>query len=616
MKNNINIKFNKWFLGICIIVVFLSGFLSYLVQTSGGSVNIQSIKIPTQNGQWVVADLFKPTSATKDNKLPLVIVIPGFQRSKEALANIAIELSRRGMVAVSIDPYAQGLSSSSMSTRAASREGYGMFALVEYFASNDVLNYVDKSRIGATGHSAGGNAVISGARYFGRIADETNEPSKLHSVYCSGYVLSLTNRNLGQAHSNIGVAYAFYDEGAYRNEYKNADMRIAPEALRLINSGIADSTSFINEVEIGHYYGNKDDRNLRVMFNEKTIHPFQPYMVEATANQLDYFEKVFEMNSGLSSRDQIWFWKEFLGIIMIIAALVSIIPLSRLLLSTAYFKNLVKPIPQTVPRPAGKGKFLFWAVFIIAALIACFSYIPMAELSQKIFVAASTRHQTWFFPQRMNNAVMMWAVLNGSIGFLMFFLSYRYWGKKHGIIKEMWGTSTNKNELLQTLGLAIIVFIYYYTLLGLVYYFFHIDYRFLFMGIRVFEPNTLVLLLMYGPIFFIFFLSNSLRVNATMRFMAQSKWKNLLLIGLGNSLGLILIVVMQYTVFVVTGTVYWTDGWLYVNLLFAVVPMMFVLPIFNKYFFNMTGRIYLGPMVTCLIFIVILLTNTVVYFPL
>jgi len=27
-----------------------------------------------------------------------------------------------------------------------------------------------------------------------------------------------------------------------------------------------------------------------------------------------------------------------------------------------------------------------------------------------------------------------------------------------------------------------------------------------------------------------------------------------------------------------TGTVYWTDGWLYVNLLFAVVPMMFVLP--------------------------------------
>jgi hypothetical protein len=59
-----------------------------------------------------------------------------------------------------------------------------------------------------------------------------------------------------------------------------------------------------------------------------------------------------------------------------------------------------------------------------------------------------------------------------------------------------------------------------------------------------------------------------------------------------------------------------TDGWLYVNLLFAVVPMMFVLPCFNRYFFRLTGRICLGPMVTCLIFIMILISNTVIYLPL
>jgi hypothetical protein len=608
--------FNLRFLAITLLIVIISAFLSNLVQTSGGRVVVQSIKIPTQNGQWVVADLFKPRSATKENPAPLVVVIPGFQRSKEALANIAIELSRRGIVAISIDPYAQGFSSSSMSTRAASTEGYGMFALVEYFAGTDVLNYVDKNRIGATGHSAGGNAVIAGARYFGKIADDTGKPSKLHSVFCSGYVLSLTDRNLSQARSNIGAAYAFYDEGSYRNEFKNADMRLAPEALRLINSGFKDSTEFINEVEIGHYYGHKDERNLRVMFNERTIHPFQPYMIEATANQLDYFEKVFEVNGGLSSTNQIWWFKELLGIIMIVTAMVSIIPFSRLLLRTPFFKRLAKPTPPALPQPTGNGKFLFWSLFVISALIACFSYIPMAELSQEIFVAASTRHQTWFFPQRMNNAVMMWAVFNGSIGFLVFFLSYKYFGKKHGINKEMWGFKISGPELIRTFGLAVIVFIYYYLLLGLTYYLFHIDYRFMFMGIRVFEPNTLILLLMYGPLFFIFFLSNSVRVNAAMRFAGQANWRNILTIGLGNSLGLIFIVIVQYVSLAMTGTVYWTDGWLYVNLLFAVVPMMFVLPIFNKYYFNMTGRVYLGPMVTCLIFIVILLTNTVVYFPL
>ena len=50
------------------------------------------------------------------------MVVPGFQRSKEALSNIAIELSRRGNVVALIDPYAQGMSSSSLSRRAATTE--------------------------------------------------------------------------------------------------------------------------------------------------------------------------------------------------------------------------------------------------------------------------------------------------------------------------------------------------------------------------------------------------------------------------------------------------------------------------------------------------------------
>jgi hypothetical protein len=90
----------------------------------------------------------------------------------------------------------------------------------------------------------------------------------------------------------------------------------------------------------------------------------------------------------------------------------------------------------------------------------------------------------------------------------------------------------------------------------------------------------------------------------------------MLLGGVANSLGLMLIVMIQYSVFAITGTVNWTDGWLYVNLLFGVVPMMFVLPYFNRLFFRATGRIYLGPMVTCLIFVMILISNTVIYLPL
>ena len=597
-------------------IVILSSILGSQVQTSWGRVQVHDIRIPTQNGQWLVADLFKPRSATSENPAPFVVVVPGFQRSKEALSNISLELARRGVVVASIDPYAQGRSSVSLSTRAATTEGYGMFALVDYAASSENLNYVDKSRIGATGHSAGGNAAIRGANYFGRQARETGRPSKLHSVFVSGYVLTLTDDVLEDVQSNVGMSYAFYDEGAYRNELGNGDMRRAPEALRLVNSGFPSGTPGVDEVELGRYYGSVADRTLRVVHNERILHPFQPYTREPTANQIDYFERVFELESSLSPWDQIWYWKEILGLISLVASMVALVPLGKLLLEVPFFKPLVHPVPPPLPRPRGNGRVLFWSVFVFGALVACFSYIPMAELSQQLFVDASTRQATWFFPERMNNAVMLWAVLNGSVGFLMFYLSYRFFGKNHGVVPEMWGGRLTRSELGRTFTLALTLFVFYFLFLFGVYYFLHVDYNFLFMGVRVFRPALLALLVMYAPFFVIFFLSNSLRANGGMRFEGEKEWKSMLVAGIANSVGLFLIVIVQYVTFAVTGTVYWTDGWLYVNLLFAVVPMMFVLPYFHRYFFLMTGRIYLGPMIMCLVFIMILISNTVVYIPL
>jgi len=600
----------------CVAIVMLSSLLASWIQSAGGRVQVEDIKIPTHNGQWVVGDLFRPRSATAESPAPLVIVVPGFQRSKEALSNVAIELARRGIVAISIDPYAQGGSSASLSRIAATTEGYGMFGLVDYAAASSNLNYIDQTRIGATGHSAGGNAAIRGADYFGREALASGRPSKLHSVYVSGYVLTLTDEVLASVRSNVGMSYALYDEGAYRNELRHGDMRLAPEALRLVNSAGDAAAGFVEEVELGRYYGDAAKRTLRVVHNERVLHPFQPYMVEATANQIEYFERVFGLESGLSSHDQVWYWKELLGVIALIASLVALLPLARILLRIPAFQPLVHALPPALPRPEGAGKWLFWGLFVLAALIACFSYIPMAELSQQLFVKASNRELTWFFPQRMNNAVMLWAVLNGLLGYLLFWLSYRFFGKKRGIQPALWGLETSPRELLRTASLALTLFACYFLLLFAAYWIFHVDYRFLFMGVRVFQPSLLVLLAMYVPFFFMFFLSNSLRINGAMRFEGQAEWKSMLLGGFANSLGLLLIVVIQYLTFALTGTVYWTDGWLYVNLLFAVVPMMFVLPYFNRYFFRMTGRIYLGPMVTCLVFVMILISNTVIYLPL
>jgi hypothetical protein len=590
--------------------------MASIVQTSFGTVKIELQKLSTDDGQTLVYDLYKPKQANIDNKVPFVIVVPGFQRSKEALSNIAIELSRRGFAIALIDPYAQGMSSSSVSRLAATTQGYGMFALVNY-AYEGNFSFVDVDKIGSTGHSMGGNAAIRGADYFGKEAITSNSKSKLDSVFISGYVLTLRDNILRDSRSNMGVSYALYDEGAFRNELEGwdaANMEIAPESLRVVNS-VLDENNKVQKVDLGKYYGNKKNRTLRVIFNEKLLHPFQPYNKEATANQINYFDKVFGFSNKIDASNQIWQFKELLTLINMIVSLVMLIPLTKFFLNFSFFKKIIKPIPQPLPEQSQKGKVIFWFIFFISATIACLSFIPMVDIAKVLFSEASNREMTWFFPQRMNNSVMLWAAFNGAIGLFIFYLSYMLFGKYHGVKKESWGINITVTELGKSFLLGILVFSAYYSILFFNYYLFHVDYRFWFMGVRVFQPEMILVLMMYFPLFFLFFFSNSLRVNGSMRIQNQSEWKSRLIAGFANSLGLMMIIVIQYVTYARTGTVFWTTNWLSVNLLFGIVPMMFILPYFNRIFFQMTGRVFVGPVITCLIFIMILSTNTVIYLP-
>ena len=600
-----------------VTLILICSFLASLILTSFGTVEVKSLRLNTQNNQFIIYDLYKPRSASTENKAPFIAVIPGFQRSKEALSNIAIELSRRGYVVALIDPYAQGLSSSSLSTRAATTEGYGMFSLVEHVHAG-AFNFVDVNKIGATGHSMGGNAAIRGADYFGKQAIKNNTKSILNSVYVSGYVLTLRDSILKDSRSNMGISYALYDEGAFRNELKGwdaADMQIAPESLRTVNN-VLEKDKKIEIVELGKYYGQIENQTSRIIFNEPVLHPFQPYNFEATSNQLDYFEKVFGAPKKIDSNNQIWHWKELLTLINMVLALVMLVPLAKLFLNLKPFRSINKEMPDALPRQTKKGRLIFWSVFFLSAAIACISFIPMVEVAKIFFEDAANRRLTWYFPQRMNNSVMLWAAFNGIIGILIFLFSYESFGKKHGVSKDSWGLKINKVDLIKTSVLSLIIFSIFYLFLYINYFLFHVDYRFWFMGIRIFQPEMLLVLMMYFPLFFIFFFSNSLRVNGAMRFKDQPEWLSILIACFANSLGLIFIIIIQYVTYFETGTVFWTDNWLSVNLLFGIVPMMFILPIFNRAFFKITGRSYLGPLVTCLVFIMILSTNTVIYLPL
>jgi len=155
------------------------------------------------------------------------------------------------------------------------------------------------------------------------------------------------------------------------------------------------------------------------------------------------------------------------------------------------------------------------------------------------------------------------------------------------------------------------------------YWIFHVDYRFLFiMAARPLNQKVLIQILMYFPLFFIFYFSNSIRVNAGQMRGKAHEYVKLFISGFTNIAGLAVILFIQYLAYIQTGTIAFTelpDGttqWLYVNILFTLIPVMFLMPFFNRWFYKLTGNTYLGPIVICLIFVIMSLNNSVSYIPL
>lgn len=623
---------------LSLALILIGGLGAQRVQTDGGRVRVLGLRLPTEDGQWITADLFRPLSATEDKPAPLVVVCPGFERSKETMAAFSIELARRGFVVITTDPYSQGASSSSRQRQSATLEGYGLVPVVEYAYGTPNLNYIDKKKIGAVGYSAGGNGVLqSVSRFGGRQARALKQAkaegsdggevvtdaerasaraeNKIAAAFIGGYVLTLTEKVLSTVDANLGVDYAYFDEGAYRNEQGHARLARAPEALRFVNSG--DPASQVSEVEIDRVYGDVAKKSMRVVHNTRNLHPLMPYDPRHIGNTVTFFETAFGWKSAIPAESQVWPWREFFTLLALVGGLLFLVPFAALLLRLPVFQSLVQPVPPALPAPDRRGRAVYWSLFTFSALVACALFIPMARATADIFPEASGRNLTWFFPQRINNAILLWAVANGLIGFAVFFLNHALVGRKRGATSATWGANIGWSDLAKTAALAFTIAGSFYLLLFASYGLFHSDFRFTFVSAAAsFPPKMLIVALEYIPLFFIFYLANSLRVNAGGRFEGQPEWVSLIINGAANSTGLVLLLVIQYASFALTGTVYWTEEWLYINLLLGVIPMMILLPLFNRWFFRLTGRIYLGPMVTCLVFVLMMLTSNVCYIPL
>lgn len=663
-----------------LVAIFLFSFAAMCFETSGFSVSVSDFTLTREmtlsynegkihGKQYVIGEetdvdgnvsigsyavtMYVPNTATEENPAPVVFVLPGFTRTKATMAQYCIELSRRGAVVFTLDPGAQG-STTANSTAGAN----GVEYLVQYVYNNsDDFKFCDKNRFGAVGHSAGGGNVITLAS---DMAGDSYQNSIIKAVYNSGYIKISAANKFAKLNCNAAMSYAYYDEGAFR--YQTDTTAVEVISKRFINE-VAGSAETYDTVEWDKDYGDMTNGTYRVVHRELINHCFEMYDALSIANTIDFFNRSLAMGSGLSNDSQIWFGKEFFNGLSLAAAFTFILALCGVLMNTPFFATLknggkaktaegasaevaaVQTEVQPLVTPVSNSiahKVILWSTMILTAIIACLDYIPLANLSIEVFPVSNLASVfTYVFPARMINAILLWALINGAIGLVIFFATtalenlYEYivfktkgttphydWSKFEAIKIRGNGWKNVLFNVLKTLLLPVIFFGSFYFLVQLTYWCFHQDFRFMLVSAAPLNARMFVTMLEYAPIIFVFYISNSIRVNCSIGREGWKEWKVLLVGALANSLGLAFILLINYVCYFVTGTPfygYWGNNnevWLFVNMVFGLVVMMFLLPIFNRIFYKQTGNVWVGAITCCLIFIMMTISASVSYIPL
>ena len=658
---------------VAFALIFVSGFSAQLFNTTGFKVEVKDYTLTQANAneflamslngktQNIASDqaswsytVYRPKEASETNKLPVVFIMPGFTRTKATMAQYAIEYSRRGAVCFVLDPGCQGATTyagyngGQMITSTIGANG--LQYLVHYVYKNEAMfPYIDRDRIGAIGHSAGGGNVVTVASYF---AGADYAHSVIKSLYISGYIKAGAASDYSSLHCNAVNSYSYYDVGAYR--YKTASTALEVINLRFINEVDGDPRSVdINSLKYDYAYGDMASGTYRMLHREKTNHAFQMYDAPSITNTISFFRESLSFNTTIKDSSQVWFGKEAFNGVALVSAFVFVVALLTTLTyvpvlklkserkavtnegTTEEVNTSTEPVKSLIPKSGSYvSKAIFWGSIVLSAIIACLDFIPLARLSMDLFKDAAKNNYTFYFPARMMNAVMLWAVVNGVIGLVIYFGTtlvenlVEFIGAKKDNRKPVYDFSkfdvlkVNWKSLLIGLGVTVALFGIFYGLVSLSYLIFHQDFRFMLISAPPLQPRYIVTWLIYLPLFYIFYFSNAVRVNGSIAREGFKEWQVYLISALANSIGLVFMLVVNYANFFINGEVFYGyrgnpkgEVWLYINMVFALIPLMAVLPVLNRFIYKKTNNIYLGSLLVCMLFIMMSLSASVSYIP-
>ncbi|WP_051758362.1 dienelactone hydrolase family protein [Rossellomorea vietnamensis] len=603
---------------IALVLCLISAIGASFVQTSGGKVTVKDLRWETPSGHMMSALLYVPDDVSKDNPAPGIVTSHGWYNTREMQDLNYVELARRGYVVISIDMYGHG-NSDAVKPEEWMNRGTGMYDAVELMAD---LPYVDKEKIGVTGHSNGARAanwsinednkkdepLISSVLLIANDAMYTSDPAE--PLYWSMQPKDREYVNV-YGSRDVGIVAAQYDEFFFRSLKEDGTATVPRDfidtepAQSFLNFGI-DPTGGEKRKSYEIYKQEVDGQEAaRVIYNPAQIHPWNHISKDVVTSTLEFFEDSLGAPHPIAANNQVWQYKVFFNAVGLVGFVIFIVSITKWLLFTETFASL-RAVKEAEPMTFrdGRGKLWFWGGLIAGALVSYFSYLKLSTWT--------VEHITPFFPQYPPFYIGMWCLVTGLFTLMVVGACYFFYSKKNGMDLRVSGVVISFRTLVKTIGLALCVTVLSYSLVFIADYFFKTDFRLWVLTVKTFTPDKLLIALKYLPFFLVFYVANSIAINSfNFIKLGQKEWMNTAVLTLFNSLAIIILVAIQYIAFFVTGEVYYNDLSHIIGIwLFPIIVILMVAAIVSRKIYKVTGNPYLAGFINAFIITIMTVTNT------
>ncbi len=584
---------------VSLILMLISGIGASLVQTSGNSVTVKDLSFETTKGFELSAKLFVPKGTTAEDSVPTIVTCHGMFNDKEMQDAFWVELSRRGYVVLTVDMPSHG---NSDDTEVIDGCLVGTIEGVKYVAT---LPYVDKDRIGITGHSLGAlNANIA------VVEDNASETPLISSVLlnCNDAFYTDDDGNFINMYGarDVGIIAADYDEFFMVDMDENGNKTATRDYLKYNNAQsflhFGQDPSGLDLREGYTFYTEDIDGKTaeRIIYPINMIHPWSHFSYRSVKATIEYFEETLGAPNPIPATNQVWQWKEFFNLLGLIGFFIFVTNFAIAVAGLDFFKvkrDMDTPVP-TLTKEA-RGKLLI--SLTISTVFGTVMYLPIMYGFNSFMKDNSSWRQSTVF------GIGMWAMCCGVCAIVLTLIN-----KKNSDNAFLSYAKITGSEIVKTLLAAVVVVFAGFMCVSVVHYFFGTDFRIWILAVKPFASKFLLISLVpYMLLFLVFYIANSVAVNVFNHYSARG---NLAVLAIANVVPVIIILAIQYIHYFVTGFMVWTDpGSMYIVWLF---PMLVFLPlsaVISRKVFEATRNPYLPGIINGIIVTLVSCSNTLTW---